>query len=84
MQSSFFDLEYEKQAETAAPLASRMRPTTLDGFVGQGHIVGKGKLLSRLIAADKLTSAIFYGPPGRGRPPWRALSPIKPRRPFTS
>ncbi|MBQ3335452.1 MAG: replication-associated recombination protein A [Eubacteriaceae bacterium] len=67
MQSSFFDLEYEKQAETAAPLASRMRPTTLDGFVGQGHIVGKGKLLSRLIAADKLTSAIFYGPPGTGK-----------------
>ena len=67
MQKSFFDLEYEKQAEESAPLASRMRPTTLDGFAGQGHIVGKGKLLSRLIAADRLTSAIFYGPPGTGK-----------------
>ena len=67
MQKSFFDLEYEKQAEAAAPLASRMRPTTLEDFAGQGHIVGKGKLLSRLIAADRLTSAIFYGPPGTGK-----------------
>ncbi len=67
MQKSFFDLEYEKQAEENAPLASRMRPTTLEDFAGQGHIVGKGKLLSRLIAADRLTSAIFYGPPGTGK-----------------
>ena len=67
MQKSFFDLEYEKQAQASAPLASRMRPVTLEDFAGQGHIVGKGKLLSRLIAADRLTSAIFYGPPGTGK-----------------
>ena len=49
------------------PLATRMRPTTLDEFVGQDHIVGKGKLLNRLIMADRLTSMIFYGPPGTGK-----------------
>ncbi len=50
-----------------APLAERMRPTNLDNFVGQSHIVGKGKLLRRAIAADSLGSIIFYGPPGCGK-----------------
>lgn len=50
-----------------APLAERMRPTSLDDFVGQTHIVGKGKLLRRAIAADSLGSIIFYGPPGCGK-----------------
>lgn len=50
-----------------APLAERMRPTSLDNFVGQSHIVGKGKLLRRAIAADSLGSIIFYGPPGCGK-----------------
>ena len=50
-----------------APLAERMRPTSLDDFVGQSHIVGKGKLLRRAIAADSLGSIIFYGPPGCGK-----------------
>ena len=49
------------------PLAARMRPETLDEFVGQKHIVGKNKLLYRAIKADRLTSAIFYGPPGTGK-----------------
>lgn len=49
------------------PLAARMRPTTLNEFIGQQHIVGKGKLLNRLIMADRLTSMIFYGPPGTGK-----------------
>ena len=49
------------------PLASRMRPQTLDEYVGQEHIVGKGRLLRRAIAADQLTSVIFYGPPGTGK-----------------
>lgn len=49
------------------PLAYRMKPTTLDDFVGQEEIVGKDKLLYRLIKADKLTSAIFWGPPGCGK-----------------
>ncbi len=50
-----------------APLADRMRPKTLDMFIGQSHIVGPGKLLRRAIEADKLTSSIFWGPPGCGK-----------------
>lgn len=50
-----------------APLADRMRPRTLDEFLGQGHIVGVGRLLRRAIEADRLTSSIFYGPPGCGK-----------------
>jgi putative ATPase len=53
--------------KSMAPLADRMRPTTLDEFLGQSHIVGPGKLLRRAISADKLTSSIFYGPPGTGK-----------------
>ncbi|MBB6481051.1 AAA family ATPase [Spirochaeta isovalerica] len=49
------------------PLASRMRPRTLDEFAGQEHIVGKGRLLRRSIQADQLSSLIFYGPPGTGK-----------------
>ncbi len=50
-----------------SPLAARMRPRTLDEFIGQDHIVGPGRLLRRAIAADQLTSVIFYGPPGTGK-----------------
>jgi len=49
------------------PLAARMRPRTLDEFAGQAHILGPGKLLRRMIEADRLTSVIFYGPPGTGK-----------------
>ena len=49
------------------PLASRMRPRTLDEFIGQEHLLGEGKLLRRTILADRLTSLIFYGPPGSGK-----------------
>src|SRR5215469_458415 len=51
----------------AQPLAARMRPATLDDFVGQEHFLGPGKLLRRLIAADRLGSLIFHGPPGCGK-----------------
>ncbi len=51
----------------AAPLAARMRPRTLDEFVGQGHILGKGRLLRRMIEGDSLTSVILHGPPGTGK-----------------
>ena len=54
-------------ARTQAPLADRMRPRSLDEFVGQSHIVGPGKLLRRAIEADRLTSSIFWGPPGCGK-----------------
>ena len=62
-----FDYMREQSKETSGPLASRMRPTTLDEVVGQQHIVGKDKLLYRAIKADKLSSIIFYGPPGTGK-----------------
>ncbi|MEC9373724.1 MAG: replication-associated recombination protein A, partial [Planctomycetota bacterium] len=57
----------EEARRAVAPLAERMRPRTLDEFVGQGHIVGEGKLLRRMLAADALTSLIFHGPPGTGK-----------------
>ena len=62
-----FDYMREQNKETSGPLASRMRPTTLDEVVGQQHIVGKDKLLYRAIKADKLSSIILYGPPGTGK-----------------
>ena len=52
---------------TAAPLAERMRPTSLDEYVGQEHLLAKGRLLRRAIEADRLGSAIFFGPPGTGK-----------------
>ena len=58
---------FAQNQKKAAPLADRMRPRTLDEFYGQQHIVGEGKLLRRAIMADKLSSSIFYGPPGSGR-----------------
>ncbi len=54
-------------AKTRAPLADRMRPATLDDFVGQSHIIGEGMVLRRAVLADKLGSCIFYGPPGCGK-----------------
>ena len=51
----------------AQPLAARMRPATLDEFVGQEHFLGEDKLLRRLLSADRLGSVIFYGPPGCGK-----------------
>lgn len=64
------DLFEYMRAETSkkeSPLAARLRPRTLDEVVGQEHILGEGKLLSRAIRADKLGSVIFYGPPGTGK-----------------
>ena len=62
-----FDYMQKKKQETESPLASRLRPRTLDEVVGQQHIIGRGRLLYRAILADKLTSVIFYGPPGTGK-----------------
>ena len=58
---------FSAQASRRAPLADRMRPRTLDEFIGQEHIVGKGRLLRRAIETDTLTSSIFFGPPGCGK-----------------
>lgn len=62
-----FDYMKEHGQKKESPLASRMRPTTLEEVVGQEHILGANKLLSRAIKADKLNSVIFYGPPGTGK-----------------
>ena len=62
-----FEYAKSKTLDRESPLASRMRPATLDEVVGQEHIVGRDKLLYRAIQADKLTSVIFYGPPGTGK-----------------
>ena len=62
-----FDYMRETTKEKESPLASRLRPTTLDEVVGQQHSIGKDKLLYRAIKADKLSSVIFYGPPGTGK-----------------
>jgi putative ATPase len=62
-----FSEQREAALAKVQPLAVRMRPATLDEFVGQQHFLGEGKLLRRLLAADRLSSAIFYGPPGTGK-----------------
>ncbi|MBQ7480691.1 MAG: replication-associated recombination protein A [Lachnospiraceae bacterium] len=62
-----FDYMREQNMDKDSPLASRLRPTSLDEIVGQKHILGKDKLLYRSIKADKLSSMIFYGPPGTGK-----------------
>jgi putative ATPase len=62
-----FDHQRQQLIEAEAPLAARLRPRTLDEFVGQAAIVGPGRLLRRAIQADQLSSLIFYGPPGTGK-----------------
>ena len=67
MQDLFEQAHDTETVNPAAPLATRMRPRSLDEFVGQEHILGPGKLLRRAIEADRLPSVIFYGPPGSGK-----------------
>jgi putative ATPase len=67
MQDLFEETTDVEPAQSAAPLATRMRPQSLEEFVGQEHILGPGKLLRRAIEADRLPSVIFYGPPGSGK-----------------
>ena len=62
-----FEHQQQQLAATQAPLAARMRPRSLDEFVGQSNIIGPGRLLRRAIEADQLSSLIFYGPPGTGK-----------------
>ena len=62
-----FDYMRENNQAKEAPLAARMRPVSLEEIVGQKHIIGKGTLLYRAIAADKLSSILLYGPPGTGK-----------------
>ena len=61
---SLFSRSEEANLDSAAPLAVRMRPAQLDEFAGQRHFVGPNRLLTRMLEADRLSSLIFYGPPG--------------------
>lgn len=62
-----FTLNMEEKLKKNAPLADRMRPESIEEFIGQDHIVGEGKILNRSIKADRINSMIFYGPPGTGK-----------------
>jgi putative ATPase len=64
---NLFDHHRQQQIDREAPLAARMRPRTLDEFIGQDAVVGPGRLLRRAIQADQLSSLIFFGPPGTGK-----------------
>jgi putative ATPase len=66
-QNDLFDHRKQEILRKSAPLADRMRPRTLEEFVGQDHIIGEGRLLRRAIQIDQLSSVIFYGPPGTGK-----------------
>jgi putative ATPase len=65
--ADLFSPVHEANLRKAQPLAARMRPRDLDEFVGQEHFLGPGKLLRRLLLADRLGSLLFYGPPGSGK-----------------
>ena len=67
MNMPLFEEQTKAHLDSAKPLATRMRPQSLDEFVGQQHFLGEGKLLRRLLKADRLGSVIFYGPPGTGK-----------------
>ena len=71
-----FEYQSQQKMKKESPLAARLRPTTLDEFVGQEHIVGKDTLLYRAIKADKLSSIILYGPPGTGKTTLAKVLPI--------
>ncbi len=81
---NLFDMQYKNSIKKNSPLAERMRPLSLVDFVGQEHIVGKGKILTRAIEADKLTSAIFYGPPGTGKTTLAKIIAQKTNNDFTT
>lgn len=65
--SDLFSLDSNDRTLPGVPLSARMRPDTIDGYVGQTHILGEGKLLTRAIESDRVSSLILYGPPGTGK-----------------
>ncbi|MCZ7541268.1 MAG: AAA family ATPase [Anaerolineae bacterium] len=78
-----FDYSRQQQQRLTGPLAQRMRPRTLDEFVGQDHIIGPGRLLRRAIEADQLTSIILWGPPGTGKTTLANIIANRTRRHFS-
>jgi putative ATPase len=83
MQQDFFTNNLKENLKKSGPLASRMRPKTLDGFYGQKHILAPGKLLYRMIEADRITSIILYGPPGTGKTTLARIIANKTKSNFT-
>jgi putative ATPase len=81
--SDLFDYGREQRQRVSGPLAVRMRPRTLEEFVGQDHIIGPGRLLRRAIEADQLTSIILWGPPGTGKTTLANIIANRTRRHFS-
>ena len=67
MNHDLFQHQFDQAVARGAPLADRLRPTTIEEFEGQANLVGPGKLLRQAIEADQLPSMIFWGPPGSGK-----------------
>src|SRR5580704_15359644 len=81
---ALFDRLEAANRDAVRPLAARMRPRTLDEFVGQSHILAPGKLLRRMLEADRISSVVFYGPPGTGKTSLAELIAKHTRRTFRS
>jgi putative ATPase len=79
-----FDDQERESLLAAAPLAARMRPRSIEEFAGQTHFLGEGKLLRRMLQADRLTSIVFYGPPGTGKTSLATLIAETTHRHFTA
>ncbi len=81
---SLFDATLDSELQKRAPLATRMRPRSLDEVIGQLHLLGPGAPLRTLVEADRLSSAIFYGPPGTGKTSVARLVALHTKRRFRS
>lgn len=84
MAKGLFDHQEKQQLDAAQPLAARMRPRTLDEFAGQRHFLGEGKLLRRMLDADRFASLVFYGPPGTGKTTLAQIIASHTRREFAT
>ncbi len=80
---NLFAKSEQRELDAARPLAARMRPTSIAEFVGQQHLLGEGKLLRRLIAADRVGTVIFFGPPGTGKTSLAQLIASETKRHFS-